>query len=123
MSNQPGRDPRRHRRRRSGSHANTPNEAEPQASDNAAATPVHLSGLDVLERLRDRVEVAARELRRLRDENAHLVERIRELEAHPATSPSALPLSLDKDPELLRRRITGFIEAIDRYLEKETSQE
>lgn len=78
-----------------------------------------LTGLSSLQRLRDRVEVAAREMRRLRDENGALAERIQELEARPAVDQSQTVISLDHDPDVLRRKITSFIEAIDRYLEKE----
>lgn len=80
---------------------------------------VTLAGIASLERLRDRVEVAAHEMKRLREENRALAERIKELEARPAVDPHGTFLSLDHDPDLLRRKITGFIEAIDHYLERE----
>ena len=72
-----------------------------------------------LERLRDRVENVAHELKRLREENQALSERIRELESRPGVDAQGTFLSLDHDPEQLRRKISGFIEAIDRYLERE----
>lgn len=78
-----------------------------------------LQGIASLERLRDRVEVAAREMRRLRDENGALAERIQELESRPAVDPHGTFLSLDHDPDVLKRKISAFIDAIDRYLEKE----
>lgn len=87
----------------------------PGADDDAPA----LQGLEALQRLRDRVERAAHELRRLREENATLAARLRELEARPDRGPALL----DKDPEVLRRKITGFIEAIDHYLEQGQGQE
>lgn len=80
---------------------------------------VGLKSTGSLERLRDRVETAAHELKRLREENQALSERINELEARPNVDPQGTFLSLDHDPELLRRKISGFIEAIDRYLENE----
>ena len=73
-----------------------------------------------LERLRDRVEVTSREMKRLRRENQELAERVKELESRPAVEPHGTFLSLDHDPELLKRKISGFIEAIDDYLEKES---
>jgi hypothetical protein len=75
-----------------------------------------------LERLRDRIEVAAHELKRLREENDGLRQRIGELEARPdAGSKGTLP-SIEHDPEVLRKKIGGFIEAIDRFLERERSK-
>ncbi len=80
---------------------------------------VSLKSAQSLERLRDRIETAAHELKRLRDENQALSERIKELETRPSVVPHGTFLSLDHDPELLRRKISGFIEVIDRYLERE----
>ena len=79
-----------------------------------------LGSMASLERLRDRVEVAAREMKRLREENRALADRVKELESRPAVEPHGTFLSLDHDPELLKRKISGFIEAIDEYLEKES---
>lgn len=74
--------------------------------------------LQALERLRERVEAAAKEIERLRTENAALTERVRELAAHPAISadPDGLHLALDTDPEVLRAKVQGFIETLDRML-------
>lgn len=80
---------------------------------------VKLRSSGSLERLRDRVDNAAHELKRLREENQALSERIKELESRPHVAPQGTFLSLDHDPEMLRRKISGFIEAIDRYLENE----
>lgn len=79
----------------------------------------HLRGIASLERLRDRVEVASRELRKLREENAALAARLSELESRPFLLEGETTISFDEDPEVLRRKVTGFIEAIDRYLQKE----
>lgn len=84
--------------------------------------PVGLKSITSLERLRDRVETAAHELKRLREENKALSERVKELEARPEVEPQGTFLSLDHDPEMLRRKVSGFIDAIDRYLESERSR-
>ena len=65
-----------------------------------------------LGQLRDRVELAAREIERLRTENAALAQRLVELENQPATA----PLLGDADPEALKDRIQGFIDTIDQLL-------
>ncbi len=74
--------------------------------------------LQALERLRGRVEAAVKEIERLRAENATLTERVRELAALDAAGadPDALHLSLDTDPDVLRTKVQGFIETLDRML-------
>lgn len=70
------------------------------------------------EQLRDRVMTAARELERLREENARLSERITALEGGEAAGAggASLARALDDDPEHLRASIESFIAAIDRVL-------
>ena len=62
-----------------------------------------------LTRLRERVETAAREIERLRAENAELAARLAE-----SGGPS---LPLDGDGDEVRAQIQGFIDAIDRVLD------
>ena len=83
-----------------------------------ASKPTGLKGTRSLRKLRDRVERAANELIRLRSENQLLQERIEELEAMPATNDDAGGLVLDGNPEALKRKVEGFIQAIDDYLEE-----
>ena len=85
---------------------------------------VQLKDLDSLERLRDSVEAAARELKRLREENAALAERISALETHPGTGlDQGTLLPFDEDPDVLRRKVATFIEAIDQHLKGEPENE
>ena len=81
----------------------------------AAAETQRLRALD---RLRDRVEKAASEIERLRAENAELTARVRELAEFEAAggNADAVGLTFEEDPEELRGKIEGFIEAIDRLL-------
>jgi hypothetical protein len=76
-------------------------------------------GSQVLERLRERVEVAARELERLRKDNILLARRIAELEARPAVEQDQSFLVFDESEEVLRRKVEGYIQAIDAYLARE----
>ncbi len=82
--------------------------------------PVALKPPQSLERLRERVRTAARELDRLRKENDRLLEHIKELETRPPVDLEGTVLVLDEDPEALREKVEGFIQAIDRYLAPET---
>ncbi len=99
-------------------------DAQP-ASDDGADTPkqrstVSLKSPQSLERLRDHVKKAARELERLRRENAALSERIRRLETSPAVDLDGTVLAFDEDPDVLREKVEGFLTAIDTYLTRET---
>ena len=75
---------------------------------------------EVVERLRDRIKKAARELERLRTENAALTERIRQLETSPVVDLEGTVLAFDEDPDILREKVESFITAIDAYLARET---
>ena len=64
-----------------------------------------------LARLRDRVEAAATEIERLRDENARLAAGVENL------GKGGAGVSVDGDPAELRASIQSFIDAIDRVLD------
>lgn len=100
--------------------------AEPgdeQEKPEAAPKNVGLKGTRALRKLRDRVEHAANELMRLREENSALQQRIEELEAMPASEGGEGLLLLDTDPETLKRKVEGFIQSIDNYLENKEPAE
>ncbi len=89
-----------------------------------SSSPAVLRGPQSLERLRDRVQQATEELRRLRLENAALSERISKMEsAAPFNLEEGTAVYLEEDSETLRRKVTSFIEAIDKYLEQGKEQE
>ena len=73
-----------------------------------------------LRNLRNLVKQAAKELRRLKEENAVLAARIRELEVGPKTDPDTSLVSFDEDPRQLHTTVTGFIRTIDTYLAEHT---
>ena len=67
--------------------------------------------------LRDRVEAAAREIERLRTENAALAQRVLELQdARDHRGPSFTFGGEGEDVEALRTRVQGFIDTIDGLL-------
>ena len=70
-----------------------------------------------LSHLRDRVEAAAREVERLRSENAALAQRVLELQdARDDRAPSFSFGGEGEDVEALRTRVQGFIDTIDGLL-------
>ncbi len=86
--------------------------------DGAAPRPVAPPPAEwrALSRLRERVEAAAREIERLRSDNAALARRVAELRAGFGDDAPALSLPDAGDPEALRARVQGFIDAIDQVL-------
>ena len=67
-------------------------------------------------RLREQIARAAEELRRLREENAVLRDRIQELERRPAVEEDDAFVRFDDDPAALRQQIERYIAALDRCL-------
>jgi hypothetical protein len=120
MSNRPDRRRQQERRKQEPpAPDNRPGGEVPTSSrDGGKKETIHLRSTQSLERLRNRVEEAALELRRLREENRALAQRVAELEAKPS-APGTAVLTVDDPPELLQRKIDTFIEAIDQYLKHE----
>ncbi len=75
-----------------------------------------------LSHLRDRVEAAAREIERLRAENAALAERVLEVQDRRERAPSFAFGEGGDDPEALRRKVQGFIDTIDRLLQADDAE-
>jgi len=69
-----------------------------------------------LERLRDRISLAARELRRLREENARLHRQVEELETSGLGQVEGTPVVFTEDAAALRSKVERFIESIDLHL-------
>ena len=70
-----------------------------------------------LARLRERVEAAVREIERLRAANASLAARVGELQE--ALGDGGAAPALPGDPDTLRARVQGFIDALDEVLATE----
>lgn len=95
-----------------------PDAAPEDRSDDTETESNATLSIRSLRRLRDRVERAAHELRLLREENSSLQDRVAELEAlSPESAPEGGALFIESDPESVKRKVEGFIQAIDRYLD------
>ena len=70
-----------------------------------------------LSHLRDRVESAAREIERLRSENAALAKRLIELQDARQAAPS-FAFGEGEDSDALRARVQGFIDLVDGILDE-----
>ena len=84
------------------------------------ATAPSANAAAALERLRLRVGDALRELDRLRAENDRLAARVAELETEADRAADAVTIA-GEDPEALRAKVEGFIEALDQYLAHDPS--
>jgi hypothetical protein len=88
---------------------------EPDASSRPVPPPP--AEWRALSRLRERVEDAVREVERLRAQNASLARRVAELqEGLGADEAPGLAFPGGADPDALRAKIQGFIDAIDEVL-------
>lgn len=103
-----------------GQDPKTPPGAPAEDNGQPARGATQLKSLQALTRLRGRVEEAARELQRLRQENAALAERLRDLEDRPAADFEGAVLHFDDDPDALREQVEAFIATLDEYLAKES---
>ncbi len=85
--------------------------------------PVHLKGTRSLERLRDRIDLAVKELARLREENAALQKQLDSFQSHGIESMDGTPVVFTESPSALRTKVENFIEAIDRYIEQSQAED
>jgi len=79
--------------------------------------PSHLKGTRSLERLRDRIDLAARELYRLREENTELQKELDTLRLHGVESTEGTAVVFTEGPSTLRSKVESCIESIDRYIQ------
>lgn len=69
-----------------------------------------------IDHLRERVETAAREIERLRTENAALAQRVLELQDARDLQAPSFSFGGGEDTEALKARVQGFIDTIDGIL-------
>lgn len=98
-----------------------PDSIRPTNSDDEELAHLPPEHRDVVRRLRAQVEQATSALKRLQAENERLRRRVEELEQRPALQPDTTTFVFDDEPGALRDRISGFIDAIDLYLEDDAS--
>lgn len=71
-----------------------------------------------LSHLRDRVDAVAREVERLRAENAALAKRVIELQDRSEGAPSFSFGEGSEDADALKKKVQGFIDTIDALLQE-----
>ena len=98
-----------------------PGETAPLSDDERAALPDRHR--ETIEQLHARVEQAARTIERLTAENQRLRERVETLEQRPDVPDDHAVLTFDGGPDAVRDRLEGYIDAIDRYLDRDATAE
>jgi len=83
--------------------------------------PTHLKGTRALERLRSRVDMAVKELKRLRDENHSLQKEIEVLKSRSVEPLDGTAVLFNEGPSDLRSQLESYISVIDGYIEREES--
>jgi len=84
--------------------------------------PAHLKGTRSLERLRARIDLAVKELNRLRDENLHLHREIEALKKGAVSSGDGSEIVFSESGPELRKTLEAYIGVLDRYIEEEASR-
>jgi len=83
--------------------------------------PTHLKGTRALERLRSRIDMAVKELKRLRTENHALHKEIEVLKSRSIEAPDGTAVVFNEGPSDLRSQLETYIAVIDSYIEREES--
>ena len=100
-------------------------EEEPRRSSRSGdkRASAHLKGTRALERLRDRVNLAVKELHRLRDENHALNKEIEALKREGSTAGEGAGVQFNESADELRDKLEQYIEPIDELIRREESAE
>jgi hypothetical protein len=96
-------------------------EGGPQPSGGAPAKrgPTHLKGTRALERLRDRIDLAVKELHRLREENMALRREVDALQRGGRADQDATQVVFTESPAELRGTLEAYIRLVDELIEAE----
>jgi len=78
--------------------------------------PRHQKGTRTLERLRDRIELAVKELHRLREENHTLHRELEAIRKHGLDAVEGTPVVFTDSSKSLRKQLEGFLVTIDRCI-------
>ena len=83
--------------------------------------PSHLAGTQALERLRDRIDLAVKELQRLRDENAALHKELDAIRRGGRAASDGTDVTFTESTDQLRAQLNRYIGTIDELIRKEES--
>lgn len=97
-----------------------PLETEPESitEPGSIAEPEFMPEPATLETLRRRVEETIQLVKALRETNAALLKKVRDLEKRPAVNPDHAFFSVPRNPDALKNDLRSFIETLDEHIEK-----
>ncbi|NQV71560.1 hypothetical protein HQ496_00455 [bacterium] len=84
---------------------------------------VHLKGTRSLESLRIRIELAAKELYRLREENHQLHRELEAMRVRGNSSTEGTSIVFGESAASLQSKLESYIRVVDRYIEQEQTAE
>ncbi len=100
-----------------------PPETDPNVSTSRSRGSVHLKGTRSLESLRIRIDLASKELYRLREENHQLHREIDALRQRGNSVSEGASFVFSESPAVLQAKIESYIRVVDRYIEQEMAAE
>lgn len=83
--------------------------------------PTHLKGTRSLERLRDRIELAVKELHRLREENNALRRELEAVHKGSRDEGDGTNVVFTESPDELRKKLEDYIHLVDELIEAENT--
>ena len=93
-------------------------EAEAESMPPLEAEPESMPEPATLETLRRRVEETIQLVKALRETNADLLKKVRDLEKRPAVNPDHAFFSVPRNPDALKNDLRSFIETLDEHIER-----
>jgi len=92
-----------------------------RASSNRKRGSAHLKGTRALERLRDRIDLAVKELHRLREENTALRRELEAVHRGKDDSVDGTQVVFTESPDELRQKLEDYIALVNDIIETESN--
>ena len=83
--------------------------------------PAHLKGTRALERLRNRIDLAVKELHRLREENTALKRELEAIQRGGQEAPDGTQVVFTESPDELRKKLEAYIDLVNDLIESENT--
>jgi hypothetical protein len=96
-----------------------PPEVDPKVAASRTRGSVHLKGTRSLESLRIRIDLASKELYRLREENHQLHREMDALRQRGNSTSEGASVTFSEKPADLQAKLESYIRVVNRYIEQE----
>ena len=98
-------------------------EGNGKSSKSGSRVSVHLKGTRSLESLRIRIELVAKELYRLREENHQLHRELEAMRVRGNSSAEGTSIVFGENAASLQAKLESYIRVVDRYIQQEEAAE